>query len=274
MARNLLQVDEATEKHVRDEFFEAISNTVYTTKGVETMLIDFQKIVPVEPDEKLTYLEKRELYLEAWGTPWSCDVKRHDENTIEFQTKENGVPHLMLKLSEQHPHIKLRYVFEALLEETAEEHPYDEDFSIADIIIQGGIVLSQTYYLCGTEECEDYKTKIFGKMEILSEEECEDVLNRLKKIIDHQHELGEMVFDSFTVNNPNPLEITLDDLNLNVGAHHCLRNAKINTVADIVALSKRELGRFKHMGPMAFMEIIEKLEKLGLTLRDEPLQEL
>ena len=57
----------------------------------------------------------------------------------------------------------------------------------------------------------------------------------------------------------------IDDLDLSVRSANCLRNANINTVADLVARSEKEMLETKNFGRKSLEEIQEVLDRMGLS---------
>ena len=66
-------------------------------------------------------------------------------------------------------------------------------------------------------------------------------------------------------NNPS-LDIPIDELNLTVRIVNCLHAEKIMNVRDLMKYSKRNLFKTPNLGEKAINQIIDELEKLGLSL--------
>ncbi len=60
------------------------------------------------------------------------------------------------------------------------------------------------------------------------------------------------------------LKMNVDELELSVRSHNCLRNANIKTIGDLVRLDESELLKFRNFGRKSLQEIQEILEKKGL----------
>lgn len=58
----------------------------------------------------------------------------------------------------------------------------------------------------------------------------------------------------------------ISELNLSVRASNCLKNAKINTLGELVRKSEEELMNCKNFGKKSLEEIKDKLKELGLEL--------
>ncbi len=80
---------------------------------------------------------------------------------------------------------------------------------------------------------------------------------------------GDFKFSGFE-NPKNALLITsyIEELNLSVRAFNCLKRAGINTLQDLISLSKEDLTKIKNISPKALDEIIEKLYQVDLEIPD------
>jgi len=65
--------------------------------------------------------------------------------------------------------------------------------------------------------------------------------------------------------NKNLLK-SVDELELSVRAHNCLKNANIRTIADLVQMTEQEMLRTKNFGRKSLDEIKEVLANMGLRL--------
>jgi DNA-directed RNA polymerase subunit alpha len=61
------------------------------------------------------------------------------------------------------------------------------------------------------------------------------------------------------------LTMSVDDLELSVRSHNCLRAANIKTIADLVRREEAELLKFRNFGRKSLAELSEIIEDLGLT---------
>lgn len=76
----------------------------------------------------------------------------------------------------------------------------------------------------------------------------------------------------------NILLTPVEELELSVRAHNCLKAASIKTLAELVKLSENELLKFRNFGKKSFNELAEVVQNYGLEfgmnvdhyLRDEP----
>ena len=64
------------------------------------------------------------------------------------------------------------------------------------------------------------------------------------------------------------LQMSIDDLDLTVRSNNCLRRAGINTVEDIISKTEDELICVRNLGSKSLEEVKNKIEELGLHLRN------
>ena len=60
------------------------------------------------------------------------------------------------------------------------------------------------------------------------------------------------------------LQTRIEDLDLSVRSHNCLRLAEIETLGDLVSRKEEELLTYKNFGKKSLMELKEQLEKFEL----------
>ena len=65
------------------------------------------------------------------------------------------------------------------------------------------------------------------------------------------------------------LSTQIEELDFSVRTYNCLKRAQINTVGDLVARSMDEMIKVRNLGKKSLEEIIEKLEEMGLHLREQ-----
>lgn len=65
------------------------------------------------------------------------------------------------------------------------------------------------------------------------------------------------------------LEMTIEELDLSVRSFNCLKRAGINTVEDLVAKSESDMMKVRNLGRKSLEEVINKLQTMGLSLREE-----
>ena len=64
------------------------------------------------------------------------------------------------------------------------------------------------------------------------------------------------------------LRLPVEDLNLSVRSYNCLKREGVNTVGELVQKSEQELTDIRNFGQKSIDEVKEKLEELGLSLRE------
>ena len=65
------------------------------------------------------------------------------------------------------------------------------------------------------------------------------------------------------------LNMTIEELDFSVRSFNCLKRAGINTVEDLISKSEDDMMKVRNLGRKSLEEVINKLESLGLSLRDE-----
>ena len=63
------------------------------------------------------------------------------------------------------------------------------------------------------------------------------------------------------------LEMTIEELDLSVRSFNCLKRANINTVEDLINKTEDEMMKVRNLGRKSLDEVIDKLQKLGFSLR-------
>lgn len=63
------------------------------------------------------------------------------------------------------------------------------------------------------------------------------------------------------------LEMTIEELDLSVRSYNCLKRAGINTVEELVQRNEDEMMKVRNLGRKSLVEVQQKLEGLGLSLR-------
>ena len=64
------------------------------------------------------------------------------------------------------------------------------------------------------------------------------------------------------------LEMTVEELDLSVRSFNCLKRAGINTVSELTAKTEDEMMKVRNLGKKSLEEVQEKLDELGLSLRE------
>lgn len=99
-----------------------------------------------------------------------------------------------------------------------------------------------------------------------------------KMMIEHLNvivELSEKTSESVYMIEPedetqnSKLNMTIDDLDLSVRSYNCLKNAALNTVADLTSKTEEEMMKVRNLGRKSLKEIKDRLEGLGLGLKKD-----
>lgn len=64
------------------------------------------------------------------------------------------------------------------------------------------------------------------------------------------------------------LDMNIEDLDLSVRSYNCLKRAGINTVVELVQKTEDEMIKVRNLGRKSLEEVQQKLEELGLSLRE------
>jgi len=62
------------------------------------------------------------------------------------------------------------------------------------------------------------------------------------------------------------LEMAIEELDLSVRSHNCLKRAGINTVAELTRRTEEDMMRVRNLGRKSLEEVTAKLQELGLSL--------
>jgi DNA-directed RNA polymerase subunit alpha len=65
------------------------------------------------------------------------------------------------------------------------------------------------------------------------------------------------------------LDMSIEELDLSVRSYNCLKRAGINSVQEIITKSEDDMMKVRNLGRKSLEEVQEKLEELGLGLRQE-----
>jgi len=65
------------------------------------------------------------------------------------------------------------------------------------------------------------------------------------------------------------LAMTIEELDFSVRSFNCLKRAGINTVEDLISKTEDDMMKVRNLGRKSLEEVINKLESLGLALRDD-----
>lgn len=64
------------------------------------------------------------------------------------------------------------------------------------------------------------------------------------------------------------MEMTIEELDLSVRSYNCLKRAGINTVEELTRKTEEDMMKVRNLGKKSLEEVIQKLEALGLSLRE------
>jgi len=98
-----------------------------------------------------------------------------------------------------------------------------------------------------------------------------------KKLKEHLVVIENLSNEKFDIMQEKELTLSTVDLsqenievlNLSTRSFNCLKRCGINSVSQLTALTKSELSRVRNMGEKSEQEILEKIEQLGLGLKEE-----
>ena len=65
------------------------------------------------------------------------------------------------------------------------------------------------------------------------------------------------------------LDMTIEELDLSVRSHNCLKRAGINTVEDLINRTEEDMMKVRNLGRKSLEEVINKLYALNLSLKKE-----
>ncbi len=64
------------------------------------------------------------------------------------------------------------------------------------------------------------------------------------------------------------LVMTIDELDLSVRSHNCLKRAGINTVQELTSKTEEEMMKVRNLGNKSLEEVLNKMKELGLSLAE------
>lgn len=65
------------------------------------------------------------------------------------------------------------------------------------------------------------------------------------------------------------LEMSIEDLDLSVRPYNCLKRIGVNTLQDLVNKTPTEMMKIRNLGKKSLKEVLDKIEEMGLSLREE-----
>src|SRR5258708_18706250 len=81
-----------------------------------------------------------------------------------------------------------------------------------------------------------------------------------------QPELAEAPIESYNDPRGEPLDRSVEELELSGRSYNCLKNANIQTIRELVQKSRNEMLKTKNFGRKSLNEIKDILTKMGLSL--------
>lgn len=128
----------------------------------------------------------------------------------------------------------------------------DDISSVVSITNRGRYINLQDYY----SKHGAYEGNSDKFLEAIKKLKDKEILNTTPKYIeDIQNETVIKV-----LNKP------IDELNLSVRAHNCLKNANVQTIFELIKKTEEDLSKTRNFGKISLLEIKNKLHELGLTL--------
>ncbi|UQS85609.1 DNA-directed RNA polymerase subunit alpha [Apilactobacillus apisilvae] len=80
---------------------------------------------------------------------------------------------------------------------------------------------------------------------------------------------AEVMVEKEETHKEKMLEMTIEELDLSVRSYNCLKRAGINTVQELTSKSENDMMKVRNLGRKSLVEVMHKLEDLGLSLRKE-----
>jgi DNA-directed RNA polymerase subunit alpha len=77
----------------------------------------------------------------------------------------------------------------------------------------------------------------------------------------------EVMVEKANTEKEKALEMNIDELELSVRSFNCLKRAAINTVEELTQKSEEDMMKVRNLGKKSLDEVKNKLEELGLSLR-------
>ena len=96
----------------------------------------------------------------------------------------------------------------------------------------------------------------------------EDHIHLLVDMVDYMNDVDILV--SHEEDKPvKVMEMSIEDMDLSVRSYNCLKRANINTIEDLTKKSKEDMLKVRNLGLKSLEEVINKLESMGLSLRND-----
>ena len=81
--------------------------------------------------------------------------------------------------------------------------------------------------------------------------------------------VGDIMVEKDDKAQQTVLSMTIEELDFSVRSFNCLKRAGINTVEDLIGKTEDDMMKVRNLGRKSLEEVINKLESLGLALRDD-----
>jgi len=92
-------------------------------------------------------------------------------------------------------------------------------------------------------------------------------LLRLFVNLSHEEEPEEPEAQPVQDNRERVMEMTIEELDLSVRSYNCLKRAGINSVEELTRKTEEDMMKVRNLGRKSLEEVKQKLESLGLSLR-------
>ena len=92
-----------------------------------------------------------------------------------------------------------------------------------------------------------------------------DILTNLSNIAD----ISGLMIEKEEDPSVKALETPIEDLDFSVRAYNCLKRANIHTLQDLVNKSEHDMMKIRNLGKKSLKEVLDKIQDLGLLLRDD-----
>ncbi len=80
---------------------------------------------------------------------------------------------------------------------------------------------------------------------------------------------AEIMVEKEDVKKEKILVMSIDELDLSVRSHNCLKRAGINTVEDLVGKTEEDMMKVRNLGRKSLDEVLKKMKELGIALNPE-----
>lgn len=87
--------------------------------------------------------------------------------------------------------------------------------------------------------------------------------------LDEQGKDTDIMIEKEDTSSDKSLDMPIEELDLSVRSYNCLKRAGINTVGELCSRTEEEMMKVRNLGRKSLEEVVEKLEGLGLSLREE-----